>query len=184
MSDALTRPARALRLALRYEGAAEDPGPPRNTGAIVTFAVEKFTKRRPGEDKDRDGDGEPDHPGWAEWCAGFAWRCELESGQDLQLARKPWQYLGCTDSWARVQGLPGYTFPTALEELQPGDLVWFGPAAGGKLSHMGRIARVDLAGRYFRSIEGNAGEGSRSVALVRHDFLQPGRCRRFARGPA
>lgn len=176
------RPELALEIALRHEGAQEDPGPPFNTGPVVTFAVERFTKRRPGEDKDRDGDGAPDKPNWAEWCAGFAWRCELDSGQDLELSHKPYEYLSCTSSWERAHTLPGYTFPT-IEEILPGDLVWFGPADGHKFTHMGRVHRVDFQARVFYSIEGNAGPGSKSVSVERHAFEQASKCRRFARGP-
>lgn len=177
------RPLIALEIALRHEGEKEDPGPPANTGKIVTFSVEKFTRRKPGEDKDRDGDGQPDKPHWAEWCAGLTWRCELDSGQDLNLSHKPYEYLSCTSSWERVQTMPGYTFP-AIEEIQPGDLVWFGPADASKFTHMGRVQRVDVAARLFWSIEGNAGEHINAVAIVRHDFVKAGKCRRFARGPA
>lgn len=180
----MTRPERALALARGCEHAAEDPAPaPPNTGAIVTFSVEMFTKRKPGEDQDRDGDGKPDHPGWAEWCAGFAWRCELESGQDLNLHERPWEFLSCTSSWARVQTLPGYTLPEP-HEIAPGDLVWFGPEGKDTLSHMGRVHRTDPAAGVFWSIEGNAGEGARQVAIVRHHLSEPGHVRRFARGPA
>lgn len=188
MSDPQTqqqppRPLIALALAMRHEGEKEDPGPPSNTGLIVTFSVEKFTKRKPGEDKDRDGDGQPDRPNWAEWCAGLAWRCELDSGQDLNLSHKPYEYLSCTSSWERVQTMEGYTFPT-IEEIQPGDLVWFGNEDGSKFTHMGRVQRVDPAARLFWSIEGNAGEHINAVALIKHTFEKAGKCRRFARSPA
>ena len=179
-----TRPQKALRIALSHEHEREDPPPaPANTDKIVRESVAPFTRRKPGEGPDRDGDGKPDNPAWAEWCAALAWRCELESGQDLQLSHKPYEYLSCTSSWERVQTMPGYTFPS-IDEIQPGDLVWFGPADASKFSHMGRVARVDAAARVFWSIEGNAGEGARSCCVVRHDFEKAGKCRRFARGPA
>jgi hypothetical protein len=151
----LPRPLRALHIARSHLHEREQGG--KNCGPIVDFSVERFTRRRPGQGHD---------PDWAQWCAGFAWRCELDAGQELG-HKDLYEYLSCRRSWARVATLPGYQQIHDVADAQPGDLIWFG---GDRPSHMGRVDHVDLDKRMLFTIEGNAGCHADRVALVVRDL--------------